>query len=109
MYKPHLFAEILSKKSKGRLIHETIALKGSKQADLMFDILLDSYPVSKRKKKLLYTHKVNISTKIDLTFFDKFNVKGVNSKEMAKLENCFQSDLCYCCNVSEMYTLNISH
>ena len=30
MYKPHLFAEILSQKSRVRLIHETIALKGSK-------------------------------------------------------------------------------
>ena len=32
MYKPHLFAEILSQKSRVRLIHETIALKGSKLA-----------------------------------------------------------------------------
>ena len=35
MYKPHLFAEILSQKSWVRLIHETIALKGSKLACLM--------------------------------------------------------------------------
>ena len=47
----------------------------------------DSY--QNEKNKLLYTHKVNISKKMDLTFFDKFNVKGFNTKEIAKLENCF--------------------
>ena len=50
--------------------------------------------IKMKKTTLVYAHKVNISTKMDLTFFDKFSVKGVNSKEIAKLENCFQSDLC---------------
>ena len=48
--------------------------------------------IKMKKKKLVYTHKV-YSTKMDLTFFDKFRVKGVNTKKLAKLENCFQSDL----------------
>ena len=80
--------------------HKTVYLKSNTQAVVnsvspQGDSCEVRLTVIKMKKTtLVYTHKVNISTKMDLTFFDKFNVKGVNSKEIAKLENCFQSDLC---------------
>ena len=49
MYKPHLFAEILSKKSRVRLVHETIALKGSKLACRGHKL---NWKPSAKKKKL---------------------------------------------------------